>query len=214
MRPRTAAADTYDRLSDWYGLLADPFEREYRQAAVDALTLEPGETVLDVGTGTGAALPGIAGRVGPSGRVYGLDLSAGMCEAARRNAREAGVADRTGVVRGDALHLPFPEDSVDAVLLSFTLELFDTPYIPDVLAEVRRVLGPDGRLAVVSLAKTPSPGVTERAYEWTHRRWPALVDCRPIYVREHLTEAGFAVEKTGRATSWGLPVDVVVAVPG
>jgi demethylmenaquinone methyltransferase/2-methoxy-6-polyprenyl-1,4-benzoquinol methylase len=110
-----------------------------------------------------------------------------------------------------ASDLPFEAESFDAVLMTFTLELFDTPEIPLVLERCKDLLRPGaGRIAVVSLAKDPE-STAGRLYEWLHDRLPAVADCRPIYPQSHLAEAGFEVVEAARASVWGLPVEAVLA---
>ena len=97
----------------------------------------------------------------------------------------------------------------DCVFISFTLELFDTPEIPKVLAEIYRVLNEGGKLGVVSLAKQERLSI--RIYEWFHRQMPTIVDCRPIYLQPSLTETGLHVQKSTLNTMWGLPVEILIA---
>ena len=92
--------------------------------------------------------------------------------------------------------------------MSFTLELFDTPEIATVLTECRRVLRPGGRLAVVALSKRQPAPLMQRAYEWGHRRFPHLLDCRPIQLERSLADAGFNVTEIRELSLWGLPVSV------
>jgi hypothetical protein len=89
--------------------------------------------------------------------------------------------------------------------MSFTLELFDEAEISLVLREARRVLRPRGRLCVVSLVE--GEGTTRRArlYQWFRRRWPRLIDCRPIPVRALLKQAAFALRWTETSDVSGLP---------
>jgi demethylmenaquinone methyltransferase/2-methoxy-6-polyprenyl-1,4-benzoquinol methylase len=143
--------------------------------------------------------------------VTGIDLSDGMCAQAQRCLTAAGLAGRVELLVGDAAQLPWEFASFDAVFISFTLELFDTPEIPQVLQECLRVLRPGGRLALVTMAKSENPALAERIYEWFHARMPAAVDCRPIFAQAALRQAGFEVRRAQALRMWGLPVEIVLA---
>ena len=201
----------YDRLSRVYNLLADRGEHASREAGLALLAAHPGEAVLEIGCGTGHALVVLARAVGPAGHVVGIDLSAGMLTVARRRVAEAGVADRVALDLGDARALPYADAAFAAAFLSFTLEIFAPPGLGRVLAEIRRVLRPGGRLGVVSLDSAGSPGTVVELYRWLHRHFPHFVDCQPIDVRGQLAAAGFAVQATRELSIWGLPVLAAVA---
>jgi len=210
-RTKAQARAGYDRMSPWYDLLSGSSERKHREAGLALLQAGEGEIILEIGFGTGHSLIELARSVGPSGHIYGLDISAGMRQAAEGRLRAAGLSDRATLTCGDAAHLPYGDDFFDAVCTSFTLELFDTPEIPTVLQECRRVLKTGGRLGVVAMVKGDKPGLMERLYEWFHRRFPTYVDCRPIYVSRSVAEAGFTLQAVSRRSMWGLPVEVVLA---
>ena len=144
--------------------------------------------------------------------VCGLDLAAGMLAVSRARVGRAALADRVALQQGDAAGLPYAAGSFDAIFMSFTLELLDTPEIPLVLQQCRTVLRPDGRLVVVALAK--QPGTAVAIYEWLHDRLPVLVDCRPIYARAALRAAGFQIGAISALSMWGLPVEIVLARAG
>ena len=77
---------------------------------------------------------------------------------------------------------------MDGIFMCFTLELFDTPDIPKLLAECKRVLRTGGRIVIVAVSKEGKEGkegLVIQAFEWTHRHFPNLMDCRPIYARAH-----------------------------
>jgi SAM-dependent methyltransferase len=109
--------------------------------------LAAGETVLDVGCGAGIDTILAARAVGERGRAIGLDVLEEMCERARRHAREARVDDRTRFVRGEMEDMPLPDASVDVVVSNGVIN----PRKSRVLAEIRRVLRPGGRIAVADL---------------------------------------------------------------
>ncbi len=211
-RTHDQARASYDRLSRWYDVFEEPFERGVRRRALQLLAPAAGETVLEVGFGTGHDLVVLARAVGSAGRVFGLDLSDEMRRVAERRLREAGIADRVELRTADALALPYPDETVDAVVMSFTLELFDTPEIPLVLAECQRVLRRGGRIVVTSLARRDRPAPLSRLYERSHELLPALIDCRPIPLEAALRESGLAVAQVDAGSLWGLPVDAVLAV--
>lgn len=208
-RSRAETARNYNRLSRWYDGLAGRAEKKYRDLGLQALDPQPGERILEIGFGTGGCLLALAKAVGSEGKVYGIDISQGMLAVAERRLRKAGIGDRVDLRIGDAALLPFEPGSFEAVFMSFTLELFEAPEIPLVLGECRRVLRPGGRIGLVAMALPERPGFAVRLYGWFHARWPALVDCRPILVREALKEAGFTIESARRLGMWGLPVDVI-----
>src|SRR5271166_4108568 len=149
MLSRAETKALYDRISKVYDLLSDHTEGPVREAGLRMLAPQPAETVLEVGFGTGRALVWLARAVGPTGKVCGIDLSDGMRAVAESLVTRDAVADRVELRTGDATALPYPPASMDAVFTSFTLELFDTPEIPVVLAECRRSLKAGGRIVVV-----------------------------------------------------------------
>lgn len=210
----TGAGERYDRLAPIYGPMTGWWERPVRDRGIDMLDLAPGEAVLEVGCGPGAALPALAGSVAPAGEVCGVDISWKMCERAIGRVRRHHLQVPVAVVRGDARRLPFAPGRFDAGLMSFTLELFGDSEIPVVLSEVVRVLRPGGRLAVVSLTADGPDTAMRWVYRKAHRRFPDLLDCRPIPVAGTIREAGLRVEVAERASLGGLPVEVVRARAG
>jgi ubiquinone/menaquinone biosynthesis C-methylase UbiE len=168
--------------------------------------------VLELGCGDGGALVTLARAVGPAGEVAGLDLSPEMIRRASARLGREGLAGQTKLVVGDASSIPFADASLDALFMSFTLELFDTPEIPLVLAECRRVLRPGGRIGVVSLSRAAPVRWPTRLYERLHDRFPATLDCRPIHARLALEAAGFGEARSTFVPLWGLRAEAVVAV--
>jgi ubiquinone/menaquinone biosynthesis C-methylase UbiE len=201
----------YDKISQVYDLIAHHSEEPVRQAGLEQLNARAGETVLEIGFGTGHGLLALTKATGPAGKVYGIDISDGMLAIAQEKLASLGLTERAELACGDGSKLPYPSEMMDAVFMSFTLELFDTPEIPEVLAECMRVLRPGGRIVVVGMSKEGADGIARHIYEWAHEHFPNLVDCRPIYVRRSIEAAGFLIENVETRTMW-LPVEIVRAV--
>lgn len=210
-RSKEDAKNSYDKMSKWYDLMAKP-EKKYVTIGVEKLDINDGENVLEIGFGTGDALLKLANKVDDSGLVYGIDISEGMLEVARSKLDKAELTGRTKLILGDASKLPFEDDFFNALFMSFTLELFDTPEIPVLLRECKRVLKTGGRIGVVAISDRKDDNVMMRLYKWVHMKFPAYVDCRPIFTEEELQKSGFEIKHVEKHTMWDLPVDIVVAV--
>ena len=107
--------------------------------------LNPGDTVLDLGSGGGIDVLLSARRVGPTGKVYGLDMTDEMLALARQNQARAG-ATNVEFLKGDIEHIPLPDASVDVIISNCVINLAADKR--KVLAEAFRVLKPGGRFAV------------------------------------------------------------------
>jgi ubiquinone/menaquinone biosynthesis C-methylase UbiE len=208
-RSKESARAAYDRLSKWYDLLAGSSEKKFADIGLQKLDVKAGGKILEIGFGTGSSLVSLVQRAGTTGKVYGVDLSTGMFRVAQSKLKKNGVLSRVELQCADAAHLPYPDNFFDAVFMSFVLELFDTPELPLVLHECKRTLQNNGRIGVVALSKEKKLSV--RLYEWFHMRFPAYVDCRPIFVRETIEQTGFQITDAKEMSMWGLPVEIVVA---
>jgi ubiquinone/menaquinone biosynthesis C-methylase UbiE len=149
----------YNKIARVYDLLSEESETPMRECGLKKLAAKPGESILEVGFGTGHCLVDIAEEVGPKGKVLGIDISEQMLAQAHDLLTKEGMADRAELRCGDAERLPYEANSVDGIFFSFTLELFDTPEIPKVLAECKRVLRPGGRIVIVAVSKEGKHGV-------------------------------------------------------
>ncbi len=175
------------------------------QAFVTAAAPRPGMVVLDLASGTGEPAIPLAKAVGPTGRVVASDLSEAMLAALRHNAEEAGVSNLE-TRACDAADLPFPDASFDLVTSRFGIMfVVDTARA---LAELRRVLKPGGRVALLVWgAPGPRTMFGESVVPFM-RRLPEKPDpdapgpmrfAEPGKLSRALTEAGFhSVEETSR----------------
>lgn len=210
-RSKEQARRFYDRISSIYDCLTVVFERKYAELALEGLSIREGETVLEIGFGTGYCLKRIAESVGQMGKAYGVDISPGMLKVTKRRLEKAQQIDKVELYCGDAVNLPYSDNNFDAVFISFTLELFDTPEIPKLLKEVRRVLKPRGRIGAISMSKENGESLPLRLYEWAHMKWPKYFDCRPIYLEKALREAGYEIRERNKIKLCGLPFEIVIA---
>jgi len=188
---------SYGVVSRFYAVAEGIFEKGLRQKGLQLLSVTPGEVVLEIGFGTGYSLKEIANSVGENGRAYGIDITPQMIEITRKRLRKAGLTDRVELYEGDAKGMPYQDNKFDAVYMASTLELFDTPDIPRVLKEIKRVLKPSGRLGIASLTKEGREGsLFLRFYEWLHQKIPKYANCRPIYVEKLVADGGYEITKT------------------
>lgn len=139
----------WDRAAVTYGLVGPPFFAYFGRRLVSRTPLSPGAQVLDVATGRGAVLFPAAERVGPTGRVVGVDYAPAMVAATTAEIRAQGIGNAQ-VQRMDAAQLEFAPATFDVVLCASALFFF--PDLHTALAEFRRVLQPGGTLAVSTWA--------------------------------------------------------------
>jgi L-amino acid N-acyltransferase YncA/2-polyprenyl-3-methyl-5-hydroxy-6-metoxy-1,4-benzoquinol methylase len=154
---------------------------------VAVAALQPGETVLDLGSGGGIDVLLSARRVGPTGKAYGLDANPDMISLARANAAEAG-AGNVEFLLGGIEDIPLPDGHVDVVISNCVVNLSADK--PRVLAEAFRVLRPGGRLGVsdVIADEGADPALRAAAEQRTGCLSGTVTD---VEYRQHLLAAGF-----------------------
>ena len=195
-----SALETRGHVLNWWGWIYDLIarfgmrfilggsEQALRQTTADLAQLQPGETVLDVGCGTGTLALVAKERVGAAGRVSGIDPSAQLLTRARRKAarRSLEINFRLGVIE----QLPFADQSFDVVLSTLMMHHLPDDLKRQGLAEIARVLKPGGRLLVVD-ARRP-----EEHHDQPARPvgpWDSGIQDQPALMKE----AGFSQVETG-----------------
>jgi SAM-dependent methyltransferase len=150
--------------------------------------LQEGETVLDLGSGGGIDVILSAKRVGPAGRVFGLDMTDEMLALAQRNAQEAG-AENAIFLKGVIEAIPLPAGSIDAIVSNCVVNLSVDK--PAVMREMARVLRPGGRLGISDVVAEDRLTAAERAERGGYAGCIAGAMSVGEYERG-LLEAGFA----------------------
>jgi len=170
-RTRDRVIATYRRSASRYDLTAKLYyllgvrQQALRRKAVEALRLRPGDTVTEIGCGTGLNFPLIERAIGPDGHIIGVDLTDAMLTQARRRIQAHRWRNVT-LVQDDAAQFRFP-DGVNAILSTYALSL--VPECAEVIARGCKALAPGGRLAVVDTSLPSGPP-----------RWMARVLVRPF----------------------------------
>ncbi|WP_227983333.1 methyltransferase domain-containing protein [Nocardia spumae] len=172
-----------------------------RRWARDALAVRPGQTALDLGSGTGTEVVELAGLVGDAGRAVGVDPNPGMLAVARE--RSAGV--KAEFLEGSAYDLPLPDASVDVVRCERVYQHLDDP--AKATAEIARVLRPGGRVVLIDSDWSTAiyhPGDPE-LIEILSRRMASTSPNRNSgrRLRGFLADAGFVIDDIGsEAVVW------------
>jgi ubiquinone/menaquinone biosynthesis C-methylase UbiE len=164
-------------------------EHSYRERTLDLASLRPGESVLDIGCGTGTLAIAAKRRVGAAGRVYGVDASPEMLARACKKAHKAGaeVVFQNGIVEA----LPFSNGHFDAVLSTVMLHHLGRKARQQCASEVRRVLKPGGRVLAVDFAP-PAEGKRGLLDHFHHHGYLNLQDLIGL-----LTQAGLNAVRSG-----------------
>ena len=193
----------YDRLSGFYDLLSGQAESAIFQRAVDLLRSRKIERLLDIGCGTGRGLVELKNNAPDSASYVGVDLSFKMCRKALQKNLE--------VMNSNVLVLPFISSSFDAVIFSFSIEIIPEELIRLVFDEGSRVLKPGGVVCVICMADAPTRNFISRLYSWAHKKFPKVVDCRPISILQFLNENQFMIKHKEIRALYGMPVEIVMA---
>jgi len=156
----TRVANRYDVMND---LMSVGIHRLWKDAMMDWLAPRPGQKLLDVAGGTGDIAFRFMARA-KSGHATVCDLTESMLIEGRKRAEAENLAESLDWIVGDAMALPFPDNSFDVYTISFGIR--NVTRIADALSEAYRVLKPGGRLMVLEFSQLPNP-----AMQWAYDRY-------------------------------------------
>ncbi len=156
----TNVASRYDIMND---VMSAGVHRLWKDAMMDWLAPRSGQRLLDVAGGTGDIAFRFLKRA-PAASAVVLDMTESMLEAGRTRAEAESLSDRLEWVVGDAMALPFEDNSFDVYTISFGIR--NVTRIPDALSEAFRVLKPGGRLMVLEFSQLPNQGM-----QWLYDRY-------------------------------------------
>jgi len=162
-------ARRYDAMNS---VLSFQQHRLWRNYAMRQLPLTPKSQVLDVAAGTGAWTFAIAKRLGPEGRVVGLDFTEAMLEVAEERRQRFAFRDRVQFVHGDAMNLPFPDNTFDLCTIGFALR--NMPSAEGCLREMTRVVKPGGAVVSLELSKPEAAWFRRLYYFYFYRILPKI----------------------------------------
>ncbi len=152
VRGASAVRRLYDRVATFYDALVAPYEwiggRRLAVRAIGELNLRPGDTVVDLGTGTGWNVPHLARAVGRTGTVIGVDLSPAMLQRARQRVDRSELTATVELMHADISNYEPPADT-KAIISTFAIEML--PDYTDVIARLTTDLPDEGRIAVTGM---------------------------------------------------------------
>ena len=152
-RFKTDDADSYNAVVDYFDQYTERFTSHMPEPLLSMADVPDNGRVLDVGTGTGIIALDVAARLGPQGKVVGIDLSDGMLATASKKALQKGLESRTEFLKMDAENLTFEDNSFDAALSLYALRHFPNP--DRSVNEIFRVLKP-GASIVAAVGSPPA----------------------------------------------------------
>lgn len=144
----------------------------WRSATMRRMNVRSGQSAVDVCTGTGDWALSLATAAGPAGKVVGVDFCEPMLEEGVRKAKKAGMADRIEMIHGNAMALPFADNTFDYATIGFALR--NVPDIEQVIREMKRVVKPGGLVVSLELSKPELPVFRSIYYFYFEKMLPKI----------------------------------------
>jgi ubiquinone/menaquinone biosynthesis C-methylase UbiE len=196
--------NTYSKVTWIYNVWSFLTESKAHNQALQFGAIKNKESILEVAVGTGSFFEKIL-QLNPSGKNIGLDISDSMLKIARKRLKNY---KNFRLISADAARIPFKANSFDLLINNYMLDLLpDQDHVP-ILKEFKRVLKPNGRLVVTTMAK---------ARNWYSRPWhaiaktPLLTGCKPFDLRNKIIKSGFVIKKSKYITQNTFPSLVIYA---
>jgi demethylmenaquinone methyltransferase/2-methoxy-6-polyprenyl-1,4-benzoquinol methylase len=157
--PEQSVQAIFDKIAPQYdqmnSVISLGTHRVWRKRVMTMMAVRPGDFALDLCCGTGDWTLALAHAVGPAGRVVGLDFSPVMLQEATAKVRADKLNDRITLRQGDAMHLPYPDNSFNVVTIGFGLR--NVPDANQVLREMARVVKPGGQIVCLETSQPTNP---------------------------------------------------------
>ena len=201
-----AARKLYDFLGskyDWF----DAYEGNARARGLELLCRSPGQSLLEVGVGTGKDQQLLAAGAGPGIKIFGLDISSKMAHLAHTRAG-------TPILQADTHRLPFAPATFDCLFAAFVLDLVPSADIPEVLAELWRGLRPGGRAVLVSLTEGAdlASSLVVGAWKLAYAASPVVCGgCRPLRLGQWVKLPYFEMVEDEVVVQLGVPCEILAA---
>ncbi|MCF8009984.1 MAG: demethylmenaquinone methyltransferase [Clostridiales bacterium] len=165
----SSIAHRYDLLNTVLSFNRDKYWRNY---AVSKTQLKENGSVLDICCGTAMLTIELAKKVGPNGRIVGLDFCEDMLVKARENVKSERLENNIELLRGNAVDLPFKDDTFDSTTIAFALR--NVPDVEKTIREMRRVIKPGGTVVSLELSKPGAPFFKQAYYFYFNCLVPVL----------------------------------------
>lgn len=200
--------EVYAERARFYDVWGKFTEAKAQKRSLEIANIQDGETILEVAVGTGLTFARVL-QQNPSGWNEGIDLTAAMLAQAKKKAAQSGTTNYQ-LQLGDAYELPFANGRFDLLINNYMFDLLPKADFPQVLAEFRRVLKPDGRLLLVNMAK---------GRRWYNQVWESLykrnetsmAGCRGVSMTVPVEANGFTVSHHEYISQMTFPSEIIMA---
>jgi ubiquinone/menaquinone biosynthesis C-methylase UbiE len=193
------------RFYDVWGIFT---ESKAQKRSLEIANIQDGETILEVAVGTGLTFARVL-KQNPSGWNDGVDVTAAMLAKAKEKAAQSGTTN-FNLQLGDAYDLAFENGRFDILINNYMFDLLPKADFPQVLAEFRRVLKPNGRLLLVNMAKGRHwyNGLWEALYK---RKETSMAGCRGVSMTTPLEANGFSIITHEYISQMTFPSEIILA---